>query len=76
MIKALRVEFEHWGTDLSREAGEGGRMQEWTNKQKFPCILQDIVPSGAAARYVKSNRLMNLLTNWQMDEQSGVHSRV
>ena len=28
----------------------GGKTDGWTNEQKFPCVLQDFAPFGAAAQ--------------------------
>ena len=39
--------------DLGPEGPDGGtdgRTDEWTDKQKSPCVLQDFVPFGGAAQ--------------------------
>ena len=52
--------FEPLDWHVSPEAGVGGQTNERTNgRTKFPCVLQDIVPFGAAAQ--KANTLFCLI---------------
>ena len=44
----MSLEAEIW---VSK--GGDARMHAWTNEQKSSCVLQDIVPFGAAAEKVK-----------------------
>ena len=57
----LTLEAEIWALKLRFESQGGGgrthgRTNERTNERKSPCVLQDIVPFGAAAQ--KSHHLV------------------
>ena len=70
----MSMEFEPGGWDLSPKArGDEWRNERMTNEQKSPCVLQDIVPFGAAAQIVKRinfNGRMDGRTDGWTDSQS------
>ena len=46
-----RPNFKLEGPDLRPDGPDGeGRTKKGTNKCKYPCVLQDFVPFGAAAQ--------------------------
>ena len=59
-IQGLRADFRPERVDIMPERVDfrlerawGGRTNERTDERKSPCVLQDIVPFGAAAQKAK-----------------------
>ena len=64
-FKPERADFRPERADFRPERAWGGtdeRMDERTDEQKSPCVLQDFVPFGAAAQKGQHVRALSLLT--------------
>ena len=52
----VRTDFRLERTDFRSERAWGTRTEKRTNKQKSPCVLQDIIPFGVAAQKLEKRR--------------------